>query len=223
MLVLVTLLCLHTPALSARDALVAGIAEEARARLGLDETAEITVTRLESADPEALARGSRLVSFELASKGRPVGWTTVKVTVERRKVRAEHWVKAEVVAKVPTLVATRSLERGDVISEDDVEVALAPLGFDRGPAPRRERVVGGRVRTSVEKGAPVVERAVERPEVVNRGANVVAIVAGEAFAVRAPAEALEGGAVGDEIAVRVKLGKRVVRGVVTGPGEVEVR
>jgi flagella basal body P-ring formation protein FlgA len=59
--------------------------------------------------------------------------------------------------------------------------------------------------------------------IVQRGDTVLAIVGGDAFELRAPAEALTQGALGDEIEVRTKVGKKTIRGTITAPGEVEVR
>jgi flagella basal body P-ring formation protein FlgA len=216
----VTLLALSGAPNSLEAQLSSGIAAEARQQLGLDDEAEVEVARMDSGDPLVFARDGKLISFEIASKGRPLGWTTVRVTIERRKVRADHWVRAEIIAKVPTLVAARPLERGEVLDEGDLREALTPLGFDRSPT--LARVIGGKLKVDIAKGAPISERWVERPEIISRGSRIEAVVAGEAFSVKAQAEALEGGALGDEIAVRV-LGKRVIRGVVTGRDTVEVR
>ncbi len=221
MLFLVTLFAISGSPKSIELELSRGIAAEARQQLGLTDEAEVEVARMDAGEPGVFTRDTRLVSFEIASKGRPLGWTTVKVTVERQKVRADHWVRAEIIAKVPTLVAARPLERGEILDESDIREELVQIGFDKSPT--IAGLIGGKLKVDIARGAPISERWVERPEVVSRGSRVEAIVSGEAFSVRAPAEALEGGAIGDQISVRVLVGKRVVRGVVIGRGAVEVR
>lgn len=210
-----------TPAPQKRSALETEIATRLEAavgeRLALGPDARVTIQRLDSG--EALRTG-RLVSLELSSKGRPLGWVTAKATIAHKKQERELWVRAEVVAQVPTLVATRALDRGDTLVEGDVRLVLRPLEEDR--LEEFEPALGAILRWPVAAGEVVSRRALDRPTAVNRGTQVQVIMSHPGFVLKAPGEAMNGGAIGAE--VNVRLGNhKVMRGVVTGPGEVEVR
>ena len=186
-------------------------------RLALGPDVRITVQRLDSG--EAL-RSGRLVALELSSKGRPLGWVTAKATIAHKKKERELWLRAEVVATGPTLVATRALERGATLAEGDVRLVLRPLEEDR--LEDFEPALGAILRWPIAAGELVSKRALDKPDVVARGAQVQVVISHPGFVLKAPAEAMNAGALGAE--VNVRLGNhKVMRGVVTGPGEIEVR
>lgn len=191
-----------------------------RERLAVPD-AEIEITRLEVPEPAVFAGASALGDVELASRGRPTGWITVRQPLTFQGESRDLWVKALVTVRAPGVVATRALERGRTLGADDLTVALAPLDEARVSDP--SALVGAVVRTPVERGEVVLLRAVQRPMIVQRGETVLAVVDGDGFELRAPAEALTQGALGDEIEVRTKVGKKTLRAVITAPGEVEVR
>ncbi|MBL8784299.1 MAG: flagellar basal body P-ring formation protein FlgA [Deltaproteobacteria bacterium] len=201
-------------------ALSQAIVELVRERLSLPD-AEIEVTRLEVPEAAVFAGASQLGSIELASRGRPTGWITVRQPLTFGGEARDLWVKALVTVRAPSVVATRALERGQTLIASDLAIALAPLDETRITDPAA--LVGAIVRTPIERGDVVPLRAVQRPMIVQRGDTVLAIVGGDAFELRAPAEALTQGALGDEIEVRTKVGKKTIRGTITAPGEVEVR
>jgi flagellar basal body P-ring formation protein FlgA len=90
----------------------------------------------------------------------------------------------------------------------EVDLAAPPMGLALG----RAMTAGQIVEQSLLRTAPVVARGDVVRLVYRRGALTVA----------ARAEALQGGAPGDEINVRPLDGRRTCRGRVGGPGEVEV-
>ncbi len=119
-------------------------------------------------------------------------------------------------------VAARPLPAGRVLAPGDLErrwarhtaapaevdLGAAPLGQALGRAVTAGQVVG----RSWLRAAPVVARGDVVRLVYRRGALTVAM----------SAEALQGGAPGEEISVRPLDGRRTCRGRVGGPGEVEV-
>jgi len=125
------------------------------------------------------------------------------------------WEDSVWVAARP-LAAGRVLAPGDLErrwarhSEPPAEVSLAapPWGLALGRALSTGQVVGH----ALLKIAPVVARGDVVRLVYRRGALTVAM----------SAEALQGGAPGEEISVRPLAGRRTCRGRVGGPGEVEV-
>lgn len=189
-------------------------------RLAMGPDVVIRVGQLDAGEPRALKAG-RLVSLELSSRGRPVGWVTVKATIAHKKTQRDHWLRAEVQALAPTLVARRALDRGQTLAEGDLRLTLMPLAEDRLDA--FEPALGASLRWPVAAGELVSRRALEKPDAVTRGMNVQVIVSQPGFVLKAPAEAMDAGALGDTVNVRLTANRKVMRGVVTGPGEVEVR
>lgn len=204
------------------QALAPAIQKLAVERLAMPE-ADVRVGRVEIATP--VPAGATLTSIDWSSRGRPLGWVTVRARFSPRGDRGEPieaWVKAEIEAWVPTLVAARPLPRGAVIGEGDVRVEPRPLNDERLGAFEPAR--GAKLRRALETGEMVALHAIDRPVLVKRGATVAAVVSGERFQLTAHGEALEDGALGDEIALRMAFGeKKVVRGVVTDGNRVEVR
>jgi len=199
--------------------LAIGIADLARERIGIVD-ATIAVTRVELSD--VVKAGARVTSLELASRGLPIGWVTAKARVASGGSERELWVKAQVAVQVPTVVAARPIARGAVLALADVRVESRPLGDDR--ISQVADSVGSQVRTPIEVGQPIGSRDLERLPLVRRGDTVTLVVTGDRFQLKATAEALESGARGEEISLRVTVGqKKVVRGVVTDLRQVELR
>lgn len=203
-------------------ALSQAIVDLVRERIALPD-AEIEVTRLEVPEPSVLSEATQLGPVELASRGRPTGWITVRQPLTHEGIARDLWVKALVTVRAPTVVAARPLDRGQVLQASDLEVALAPLDDARLEPTALTSLIGGVMKSPIERGELIPLRSVARPMVVSRGDSVLAVLSGAGFELRAPAEALTQGALGDEIEVRTKIGKKTLRGVVTAPGEVEVR
>jgi len=201
-----------------RDALV----EAARERLALGAATELEVGRLRPAEADVLRRG-RLVSVVLPPGETGHGRVTARVTVDagpRHGGVRETWVMAEVRARVPAVVATRRLARGDMVQARDVTLALRPA---EEPALGDVALAVGRVtRHALEPGDAVGPHALELPTLIRRGDRVQARVSGPSFNLRAAGEALGRGAMGESVAVRVTMTGKVVYGRVTGPGEIEV-
>lgn len=189
-------------------------------RLALGPDVVVRVGELDAGEPRALKTG-RLVSLELSSRGRPVGWVTVKATIAHKKTQRDYWLRAEVQALAPTLVARRALERGQTLAEGDMRMTLMPLAEDRLDA--FEPALGASLRWPIAAGELVSRRALDKPDAVTRGMNVQVIVSQPGFVLKAPAEAMDAGALGDTVSVRLTSNRKVMRGVVTGAGEVEVR
>ena len=196
---------------------IAGLVAE---RISLPE-ATVTVQRLELPEPGTVPAGTRLTSVELASKGRPMGWVTARARVTSSGGERDLWVKAQVEVLAPTLIAARPLARGLVIGLSDVRIEARPLDEER--IATVTPAIGQKLRQALDAGESISLRALERPTLVARGDTVTTVFSGASFAIKAPAEALEDGALGDEIALRVKLGRKVVRGVVIAAGQVELR
>lgn len=191
----------------------------AEERLALGPFAKVRVAQLDAAQVDAFTRG-RLLSLELASRGEPLGWVTARATILHKKKERDVWLRAEIVATGPTVIAARPIARGAIITDADLRVDERPLDADQLDQP--ELAVGAIARWPVATGEPLSKRGLDKPAVVSRGAAVQVVVSQPGFIVKASGEALDSGAIGQEVAVKVGSHK-VLRGIVSAPGEVEVR
>jgi flagella basal body P-ring formation protein FlgA len=85
-----------------------------------------------------------------------------------------------------------------------------------------DQVAGLRLRRQVAADTVLAPNQLEQQEVVKRGDKVVISAANSQVSVRMPGEALENGNMGTQIRVRNIRSGRVVKGRVTGPGQVDV-
>ncbi|HLO76354.1 MAG TPA: flagellar basal body P-ring formation chaperone FlgA [Magnetospirillum sp.] len=125
------------------------------------------------------------------------------------------------VSRVPVL--NRTIGRGDVITERDVEWVDA-----RADAVRRDvitdirQLVGQEPRLQVRQGAPVRASDLQRPVAVARNSTVTMVVKTPFMKLTTQGRAMEEGGKGDVIRVTNLNSKRVVEAVVEGPGMVAV-
>jgi len=123
---------------------------------------------------------------------------------------------------VAVLVLTRNVQPGETLAADDVAVEQRPsasLPYDYLSEP--DQAVGFTLRRTQLMGAIVVPAALERPEVVARGALVTLIAGDGAVTVKSDGVALEGARLGQRLRVRSASG-RIVEGTAEGPGQVRV-
>ncbi|MCB9737004.1 MAG: flagellar basal body P-ring formation protein FlgA [Deltaproteobacteria bacterium] len=201
----------------------ASLAAAARERLALGDDATVEVTALRLADPDLLKGRRTVAAVELPPGEQGHGRVTARVTVRddgRGKAEHDTWATARVDVRVRAVVARHRVDRGALITDADVTTALVPLA-DAGVA-EAALAVGRVARYPIGEGQPLRADALELPTLISRGDHVQAVISGATFAVRAPGEALSRGALGDTVTVRVARTNKIVTGVVTGPGTVEV-
>jgi flagella basal body P-ring formation protein FlgA len=121
------------------------------------------------------------------------------------------------------VVLTRAVARGDTIRESDVTVEKRPkaemnAGIVRDPS----AAIGMAAQQSLRAGQTIRSTDLARPQLVKRGEPVLLLyeVPGIVLTVRGKAE--EAGSLGDTINILNIQSKRVIQGVVTGPGQVTV-
>jgi len=122
-----------------------------------------------------------------------------------------------------TLVATRALSRGEILRNSDVTIEKRSKSEVQGEPIREPSVaVGMALQQPMRPGQPIRSADIAKPQLVKRGVPVVLHygVPGIALTVRGKAE--DAGALGDTVNVMNIQSKRVVQGVVTGPGQVTV-
>ena len=131
----------------------------------------------------------------------------------------------QVVARIyaPVAVAARPLTRGELIGEADVrmeeqDITRLPAGFLTDLA----EVVGMKTRRPLATGHVIGKTAIEAPNLVRRGQSVTLVSGAGPVQVRVNGTALGDGALGERVRVRNDSSRRVVEGVVTEDGSVQV-
>ena len=127
--------------------------------------------------------------------------------------------RAQATVEVATVV--QPIERGAVLKESDVLVerrARADVGRDL--VAGREQAVGMAARTALQPGRPLRNAELMKPELVMRNETVTMVYQVPGIVLTVRGKANEGGAEGDVISVLNEQTKRIVQGVVAGPGRV---
>ncbi len=218
------LLAFPTPASAQpdEDSVTAAIIEVVRERAGLSSEAVITVRNLRPSDRSLWRRAKKLLSVVLPPGETGTGSLTARVQVStggNGGSTASLWVMGRVEHHFPSVVATRPIARGTLLTESDIRMELGsnPRGLGDG------RLAVGRVAKRMIRPGEFIEAGVLRlPIVMKRGDLVNAYVHGEYFEIHARGEVLSQGAVGDTVRVRVLSTGRTVHGRVTDPASVVV-
>ena len=122
-----------------------------------------------------------------------------------------------------TLIATRTLNRGDILRASDVTIEKRARREIQGePLRDATAAIGMALQQAMRPGQPIRSSDVAKPQLVKRGEPVVMNfqVPGISLTVRGKAE--DGGALGDTVNITNLQSKRTVQGIVSGPGQVTV-
>ncbi|WP_373186068.1 flagellar basal body P-ring formation chaperone FlgA [Halopseudomonas sp.] len=190
-------------------------------RSARDARYEVKVNRLDNRLRLPLCPEDAL-NAELESPAEPVGRVTVRLSCDS-EVRWRLFVPAQVSLYQQVLVTTRPLSRHSVITAQDVSMLERDVGLlNNAYLTDLNQVTGLRLRRQVAADTVLAPNQLEQQEVVKRGDKVVISAANTQVSVRMPGEALENGNLGSQVRVRNTRSGRVIKGRVTGPGQVEV-
>ena len=169
-----------------------------------------------------LARCTVPLEAFLPPGGREIGSTTVGVRCNGDK-RWTLYVPVKVTVFTQVVVAARSLPRGQLLSASDLslarrDLARLPQGYFRDPA----EVAGQQLKRNVTAGQALTPALLKAPRTIRRGERVTLVAGGNGVEVRMPGIALNNAARGETVRVRNVSSKRIVLGVVAGPGLVQV-
>jgi flagella basal body P-ring formation protein FlgA len=129
----------------------------------------------------------------------------------------------QAVPTVQVLVMTHAVERGALIKDADIGIerkARAEVGRDS--FTDRDQVIGLAARDSLPAGRPLRPSDLMRPEFVQRNDIVTLTYDMPGLSLTVRGKAAEGGAKGDTISVLNEQSKRMLQGIVVGPGRVAV-
>ena len=126
-------------------------------------------------------------------------------------------------AMVEVVTLARALSRGEIIKQADIVAerhARSDIGRDY--ITDRERVIGFAARNDLPGGRLLHTADLMKPELVRRNEPVTLVYEVPGIVLTVRGKAAEGGAEGDVIGVLNEQSKRVLKGVVVGPGRVVI-
>lgn len=146
------------------------------------------------------------VSFEVAAPNRWEGWGKANLALIVRvneRVERNLSVPVEVEALADTVVSSRPLDRGEIISSDDVTVQKRDISSVNGRVFRSiDEVVGKRVKNAVRANTPLSGASLEKVPLVKSGQLVTIIAESPSLRLTATGKARGNGAEGDIIKVQ---------------------
>jgi flagella basal body P-ring formation protein FlgA len=168
--------------------------------LALTSTSELALSRI---NYDAQTRRFD-VSFELAGASR-TSWRYTGTAAET----------------IETAVPTRALNRGDVLKASDFAIERRPKSeFASEPPAAAAEIAGLAARRTVRAGQPLRNADLMKPEIVKKGDSVLLHYEVPGIVLTMRGQAQESGTDGDIVNVLNVGSKRVIQGIVTGPGRV---
>lgn len=132
-------------------------------------------------------------------------------------------VSGRVMAVVEVPVLARPKQRGDVVTEADLEwMQVRESQAQFGVLTRIEDIVGRQMRTLGRPGVPLRSTDVQREVVITKGSLITIVMRRGSLQLTAQGRAAEDGGMGDTIKVTNVQSKQTVEGKVEGPNTVSV-
>jgi len=126
-------------------------------------------------------------------------------------------------ATVEVVTLTRALDRGERLKDADVLIERRPRAeVGRDVVTSRERVIGLAARNTLPAGRPLRLADLMKPELVLRNETVTLVYRVPGITLTVRGKATEPGTEGDVISVLNEQSKRMVQGMVVGPGRIVV-
>ena len=117
----------------------------------------------------------------------------------------------------------RPVARGEVLKDSDVLIERRPRAeIGRDVVTDAAQAVGLAARNALEPGRPLRAAELMKPEMIQRNEHVTLVYEVPGITLTVRGKATEGGAEGDVIAVLNEQSKRVLQGLIVGPGRVVI-
>lgn len=123
----------------------------------------------------------------------------------------------------PSVISTQLISRGQAITPEHLRISEAQLNTARyGTFQSLDPVIGMIAKRTIKAERPITPSLLAAPRLVNRGDDVMIIASNSNVSIKMPGEALSHGTLGQQISVRNKQSRRVIKARVTSKGLVEV-
>lgn len=120
-------------------------------------------------------------------------------------------------------VAAHPLHQNQLLTAADVELRELDVSrLNQGYYNDLTLVIGRKLKRSVATGAALKPNTLDQRRLISKGDEVFIRAENGLVSIQVPAIALSNGTLGEQISVRNKQSRRVIKARVTGPGEVEV-
>jgi flagella basal body P-ring formation protein FlgA len=133
------------------------------------------------------------------------------------------WVRGQAQIQREVPVATRAINFGERLSDQDFELQWKDVTFAYDSFPAAMAIAGRKAGRSLRNGEPIFTGMLEREKALKRGDSVKVILSEDNWRVILNGVAEEDGYVGDTVKVRNEKSKKQISGVVNAEGEVVVR
>jgi len=121
------------------------------------------------------------------------------------------------------VVANRSLSANHIITESDIKKQTRDVGdLRRGYLSDTKQLVGQQLKYSMSMGAVINPNSIRPQKIVRRGEQISLVASVGGMEVRMNGTALADAQLGQKVKVKNSSSKRVVEGIVAGPGIVKV-
>jgi flagella basal body P-ring formation protein FlgA len=140
----------------------------------------------------------------------------------RRALQIELKGRVYAVMDIPVLV--NRVPIGDKITKHDIgwiKVRLDRTG--RGTVTNAEDMIGMAPKRFIRTNSPIRSADLRRPIVIAKGSTVTMVVSASGMTLAMLGRALDNGGIGDAISVMNSHSRKIVEGVITGPGRIEIR
>lgn len=199
------------------------VAEALERRNGLGDAADIQLT---------FDRDVRSMQLDATSTGEP---QAVAVRYEPRTTRfdvmfeignkagappAKLRFTGTAIETVQTAIATRNLDRGEILKASDIVTERRPKTEAGNDLALRDRAIGMQARKAVRANQPIRGADLGKPDLVTRDQSVTLIYNAPGIYLTVRGKAVDGGTEGDVVTVTNLQSKRNVQGTVVGPGQV---
>lgn len=160
----------------------------------------------------------------VVSNNVPRGNFTVPVElIKNKKVEKTIWAQGQVKIIKTVPVVRRELSVGAKIQPEDIEYTKKDITFERNSFPHEEEILGSEVAQNIGANQILLTRHLKRRLTLNKGTSVGVTMKSQGWKIYSKAVAQENGYIGDYVKVQNPDTKRVLTGVVTADGTVEVK
>ncbi len=131
-------------------------------------------------------------------------------------------VPAQAIVFRPMAVASRNLQRGELINTEDVDVEVLDVSqYRQGYSSKPEDIIGKELKYPVNKGDAFRESALDTQLAIKRGDEVSVEALAGSIRVVTTGTAITNGRIGQQIRVKNNQSARILSAKVIGPGKVQ--
>lgn len=130
------------------------------------------------------------------------------------------YVPVKVETKIPVVVATHSIDKGSILTEENISLSYLPALKVRGEVITDiTTVVGAKAKRNISRG-----KAISRKHtcLVCKGDNVTIEAAGQLLSIKTSGTSISYGHIGDKVRIRNDSSGKLVSGIVTGLNKVTI-